>query len=1535
MCSMIQTPNNLYLTFPHFCLLPCCYSRDIATKVLAGKMMLGYSLTEQQCEKCSMPQVEYENKLECAVCPALKKLALKSREKEQRHLELEAEKKHLAKQKRKIELEIRLKRILGSDIKVEQETEKQRLVEQEVEQQRLIKLQEVEKQRLIKRQELEQQRLVEQQAQAEKQQLAEQQAQAEKQQLAEQEIVQKVKLDEHGGEQGSVKSQFVGVRTIRRTQRSTPTPMISVNTEVEVRTIRRTPRSTPTPMVENHESIVPPTPTKVLDLEAEEARLLVELKKAEEGVESHAANDVFRVKEAKINEAITKGNQLLLQETRRLQELEKHRMEAMQMPAKGMLADLSAQEQRKMREQEAMLRKEIEAAEQARDEAKLEARRLADEKRAMEEARLLVALEEEATTSQNAAEEALENAKAARDHVASARRDIIAKTIADGAADAIAEAEMITRAEREDYYEEVILPTASDLRRESWETLRAEGRSVMTRRIMAGWTLLPEFCRGSECESSPLLCKHTTKMCVVCGGDGSGTNGAYSLSDDDEMDYDDNTTKDSTIRPPLEISTFAAIAPVTAELEVTTGPSTSAISGAFETKRNMVCKSLIEKKMLEGWTLIDMACPHCVMPLMTNPEGIGEDCVLCGPVSLSNQDENPAEVSDGKEPQALANEAQSELVPQEQPLSLSSRIKQLDTKVEKSLVRNAQSPITKKWGIKKALSPSIKQLGLNVEPSLVKKVQSLATKKLDESVSSSPKLEQSLTDDNPGRKKRSVSSRVKQYLAAAVGKKSSAKEQSVASAEPKSEKTKFTIFKRAKSVPRAKLDTLEKSISSESSYSSRDSSVPSRVKQSNSSAERFVAKSEQSSVSVKLDEQHTSVSSEAEEPDSTEGKSIAMMAQSVAMVAQLIKSDKQDGQQLNSTLERGAVSEVSASLDDQKMVFSSKIKQYLNAVEDIVEDQEHSSFKKVAPDSTKEIPAVEMVKSTASANPDDQEKSDSFHSTDPEEEQSVANAQYVSLKSLDSLADFSKADQSLSSSHTADDRYASLQATPSETSVKGISGRFEGEATMTEAIIAEEIEEAAAPSYRPAHLFTTTKSLYRNQSPRMRGDPPALQSHATRRSNAVDPEDSRSSSGKLHSPQRREAYVEENKNRNVTIEAAPRASLKASPKQTPRDSPGDPPQESAEIPAEGSHEEPVAQTPEESRNDTEQMAKISPTQKQAPADSPGEPPKDSVSVEAEGSHKEPARSDTEQMTDISIATEQTSEVSRSDTSATQRKSNKIFDRIEFIKERREKILARKLQISASNDDSESERSSEPSFDKRENNSSRRFSNSVKGRDAPPLGIDTSASVHRSVMHLPSPGMTEASCPKTFSSPGGASVRSSVTSPSGATSASRPRITPEDFRPRSSSRQRANSVPNSRAASGSHNNPSSGSTKLSPSLGLPRGVPRDIPGKFRGHSRSKQSVQPEVIVIGGPLDKQAKRSSKGLPAPSGSPGDDFSIGDSTLDALMNRIEETKAELEQTPSTTNRLEQQTRLKALIETLAAAADEVEQKELDCLSE
>jgi hypothetical protein len=58
------------------------------------------------------------------------------------------------------------------------------------------------------------------------------------------------------------------------------------------------------------------------------------------------------------------------------------------------------------------------------------------------------------------------------------------------------------------------------------------------------------------------------------------------------------------------------------------------------------------------------------------------------------------------------------------------------------------------------------------------------------------------------------------------------------------------------------------------------------------------------------------------------------------------------------------------------------------------------------------------------------------------------------------------------------------------------------------------------------------------------------------------------------------------------------------------------------------------------------------------------------------------------------------------------------------------------------------------------------------------------------------------------------------------------------------------------------------------------------------------VQPEVIVIGGPLDKQDKRSSKAyLPSESRTI---LLLLAPPLDALLNRIEETKAELEQTPN-----------------------------------
>ena len=56
----------------------------------------------------------------------------------------------------------------------------------------------------------------------------------------------------------------------------------------------------------------------------------------------------------------------------------------------------------------------------------------------------------------------------------------------------------------------------------------------------------------------------------------------------------------------------------------------------FDVKRRVVSKE-IGKRMLKGWTLLDMACPYCVMPLMTDVSGKNEICVLCGPVKKGSK----------------------------------------------------------------------------------------------------------------------------------------------------------------------------------------------------------------------------------------------------------------------------------------------------------------------------------------------------------------------------------------------------------------------------------------------------------------------------------------------------------------------------------------------------------------------------------------------------------------------------------------------------------------------------------------------------------------------------------------------------------------------------------------------------------------------------------------------------------------------------------------------------------------------------------
>ena len=97
----------------------------------------------------------------------------------------------------------------------------------------------------------------------------------------------------------------------------------------------------------------------------------------------------------------------------------------------------------------ALLESEITRLEQGRHAEEEEYRNRSEELRAEEEARMIEQLEADANSKARAAEEAIARAKAALWHVTSARKDIIAQTIAMAEVEAIAGAETFIKSHRE------------------------------------------------------------------------------------------------------------------------------------------------------------------------------------------------------------------------------------------------------------------------------------------------------------------------------------------------------------------------------------------------------------------------------------------------------------------------------------------------------------------------------------------------------------------------------------------------------------------------------------------------------------------------------------------------------------------------------------------------------------------------------------------------------------------------------------------------------------------------------------------------------------------------------------------------------------------------------------------------------------------------------------------------------------------------------------------------------------------------------
>ena len=90
--------------------------------------------------------------------------------------------------------------------------------------------------------------------------------------------------------------------------------------------------------------------------------------------------------------------------------------------------------------------------------------RLAEERRAKEEVRMIELLEQEAVIKSKVSEETIQKARAALQTVSSAPFEIIAQTIVMAVAEGVAETESVIKVEPEDYKAPLVFPTEGDLK---------------------------------------------------------------------------------------------------------------------------------------------------------------------------------------------------------------------------------------------------------------------------------------------------------------------------------------------------------------------------------------------------------------------------------------------------------------------------------------------------------------------------------------------------------------------------------------------------------------------------------------------------------------------------------------------------------------------------------------------------------------------------------------------------------------------------------------------------------------------------------------------------------------------------------------------------------------------------------------------------------------------------------------------------------------------------------------------------------------
>ena len=210
-------------------------------------------------------------------------------------------------------------------------------------------------------------------------------------------------------------------------------------------------------------------------------------------------------------------------------------------------------------------------------------------------------------------------------------------------------------------------PSEANSKTKHWALLRAEKTALLTRRCIVGWKILHEQCKGKECRGSELVGLNGKKECVICGGTGNGKDGVYALLAANEAkkstppsilqsvvdsvqemvgmkkgdaSSDGSASSDSTYLD-LGVGEISVVKSLTSALSFTVMPVRAPrhafqpgtdilqVHREFENRRSDVSKQMA-LKMSQGWTLLNTRCPQCVMPLMSDPSGRNEICLVCG-----------------------------------------------------------------------------------------------------------------------------------------------------------------------------------------------------------------------------------------------------------------------------------------------------------------------------------------------------------------------------------------------------------------------------------------------------------------------------------------------------------------------------------------------------------------------------------------------------------------------------------------------------------------------------------------------------------------------------------------------------------------------------------------------------------------------------------------------------------------------------------------------------------------------------------------